>query len=125
LVLGLGVILLLDQLVLQTLATIQDLGRDYALSPHDEERQLKSIYAGRVTRGFYNLLETFVVFVALALALVVVGKAGGLGAWGAWVWLIGRILYVPAYIMGIPGVRTGLWSVSVIGLLMMLVDLFA
>ena len=125
LVLGLGVVLLIVQLVLHTLATISEHGRDYALGPHDETLQTKSIYGGRITRAFYNLLETFVVFAALALALVVTGKAGGLGAAGAWVWLLARVLYVPAYVLAIPGVRTALWTVSTIGVLMMLVDLFA
>jgi uncharacterized MAPEG superfamily protein len=123
-VLGLGIVLLVVQLVLHTLATISDHGRGYALGPHDETLRIKSIYGGRITRAFYNLLETFVVFAALALALVVTGKAGGLGAAGAWVWFSARVLYVPAYVVAIPGVRTALWTVSMVGVLMMLVDLF-
>ena len=123
-VLGLGIVLLLVQLVLHTLAIASEFGRDYALGPHDEAKEIKGLYAGRITRAFHNLLETFPVFVALALALPLAGKAGGLGAAGAWIWLAGRVLYVPAYAMALKGIRTALWSISVAGLVLMLVDLF-
>ena len=51
------------------------------------------------------------------------GRAGGLGAVGATIWIVARILYFPIYMMGVIYVRTALWSASVIGLLMMLVRL--
>ena len=120
-----GVILLLVQLVLQTIAGVSELGLGYAVSARDEGRQVKGVYAARITRAFYNLLETFVVFVALALALAISGKAGGLGATGAWVWFWARVVYVPAYAIGIPFVRTLVWTVSAIGLVLMLIRLFS
>ena len=124
-VLGLAVILLLVQLVLQTLAGVSELGLPYAFSPRDEGRIVKGTVPARVTRAFYNLLETFVIFAALALALAATGKAGGIGAAGAWIWLIARIVYVPVYAAGIPILRTGVWAISVIGLVLMLIRLFA
>ena len=124
-VLGLAVILLLVQLVLQTLAGVSELGLPYAFSPRDEGRIVKGTVPARVSRAFYNLLETFVIFAALALALAATGKAGGIGATGAWIWLIARIVYVPVYAAGIPILRTGVWAISVIGLVLMLIRLFA
>lgn len=123
-ILAWGVILLLVQLVLQTLATVGELGLGYAFSPRDEGRKVKNVYGARISRAFYNLLETFPVFVALALALVATGKDGGLGATGAHVWFWSRIVYVPVYAFGIPVLRTLVWTVSVIGLLLMLIALF-
>ncbi len=124
-VLAWGAILLLVQVVLQTLASVGEFGLGYALSPRDEGRAVKGVYGARITRAFYNLLETFVVFVALALALVATGKTGGLGATGAWTWLIARVVYVPVYALGIPALRTLIWTVSIIGLILMLIRLFA
>jgi uncharacterized MAPEG superfamily protein len=56
----------------------------------------------------------------MALALIATGQAGGLGAAGATIWILARIVYLPIYLMGVIYVRTGLWAISVIGLLMML-----
>ena len=57
----------------------------------------------------------------MALALIATGHTGGLGAVGATIWIVARILYLPIYVMGVIYVRTALWGVAVIGVLMMLV----
>ncbi len=123
-VLAWSVVLLLVQIVLQTLALSKDCGLPYAMTPRDEPPSALGTGGKRLTRALANLLETYPAFVALALALVVTGKAGGIGATGAWVWLIARVVYVPVYALGIPALRTGVWTVSIVGLVMMLVKLF-
>jgi uncharacterized MAPEG superfamily protein len=122
-VLGWSVVLLLVQIVLQAVSTY-DLG-PYLLGPRDDNRQSGNVWAGRLKRALENLLETYPAFVALALALAVTGKAGGIAATGAWVWLIARAVYVPLYAFGVPAVRTLVWVASIVGLLMMLVRLMA
>ena len=122
-VLGWSVVLLLAQVLLQAVSTY-DLG-SYLLGPRDDNRQSGNVMAGRLKRALENLLETYPAFVALALALAVTGKTGGIAATGAWVWLIARVVYVPLYAFGVPVVRTLAWVVSVVGLLMMLVRLVA
>ena len=122
-VLGWSVVLLLAQVLLQAVSTY-DLG-PYLLGPRDDNRQSGNVMAGRLKRALENLLETYPAFVALALALAVTGKTGGIAATGAWVWLTARVVYVPLYAFGVPAVRTLAWVVSVIGLLMMLVRLVA
>ena len=121
-VLGWSVVLLLVQVVLQASAGL-DLGPRYLFSPRDEKRESKVVVAGRLQRALRNFLETYPAFVALALALVVTGKAGGLGATGAWLWLVARVLYVAIYAAGIPVIRTIVWFASIIGLVLMLVQL--
>ena len=121
--LGWSVVLLLVQLVIHTLAAVGEFGLPYALTPRDEGRQLQGTMAGRLTRAFYNLLETFPAFLALALALAVTGKAGGMGALGAHLWFWARVVYVPVYAFGIPGLRTGVWGVSIVGIILMLIAL--
>lgn len=122
-VLGWSVVLLLVQITLQAVSTY-DLG-PYLLGPRDDNRQSGNVWAGRLKRALENLLETYPAFVALALALAVTGKTGGIAATGAWVWLAARVVYVPLYAFGVPAVRTLVWCVSVVGLLMMLVRLMA
>src|ERR1035437_10796827 len=86
LALGAVLVLLLLQLFLQSISSTVKMGGDYKAGPRDEARVLRGIFAGRADRAFRNLLETFPIFAALALALVVTGRNGGLGALGAQVW---------------------------------------
>jgi uncharacterized MAPEG superfamily protein len=120
--LGWSVVLLLVQVVLQASAAL-DLGPRYLFGPRDEKRESKVIAAGRLNRALKNFLETYPAFIALALGLIVAGKAGGIGATGAWVWLVARVVYVGLYAAGIPVIRTIVWFLSIVGLVMMLVRL--
>jgi len=121
-VLGWSVALLLLQIVLQA-GTSADLGPKYLFSPRDEPRESQSLLSRRLKRALANLLESYPAFVALALALALTGKAGGIGATGAWLYLTARIVYVALYAAGIPVVRTFVWLASIIGLVMMLIRL--
>lgn len=122
--LGLGAVLLLVQLFLQSISSTVEMGGDYKAGPRDEPRVVQGIFAGRADRAFRNLLETFPIFAALALALVVTGRNGGLGTLGAEAWVVTRVLYVPLYFIQIPYARSLVWLVSVLALAAMLVRLF-
>lgn len=117
-VLGWSALLLLLQVVAQATAS-SDLGPTYLFSPRDELRVSKVIVAGRLLRALRNLLETYPAYIALTIALVVEDKTGGIAATGAWLWLAARVVYVPIYAFGIPVIRTLVWLVSIVGLLMM------
>jgi uncharacterized MAPEG superfamily protein len=122
--LGVAVALLLVQLFLQSVSATVEMGGDYKAGPRDKRRELQGVFAGRAERAFRNLLETFPVFAALALALVVTGRNGGLGAMGAEAWVILRILYLPLYFIQIPYARSLVWFASMFALAAMLIRLF-
>ena len=122
--LGVSVALLLVQLFLQSVSATLEVGGDYKAGPRDEARVLEGIFAGRADRAFRNLLETFPVFASLALALVITGRNGGLGALGAEAWVVARLLYVPLYFIQIPFARSLVWFASIFALVAMLVRLF-
>jgi uncharacterized MAPEG superfamily protein len=123
-VLAWSVVLLLLQIIIQGTAAA-DLGSKYLLGPRDEKLESRNVLAGRLGRALQNLLETYPAFIALALALVVTGKAGGIGATGAWLWLIARVFYLVLYAVGIPVARTIAWLASIVGLLLMLIRLMS
>jgi uncharacterized MAPEG superfamily protein len=123
-VLAWSVALLLVHVVVQASAAV-DLGFSYLVGARDEKRLSRNLVAARLLRALRNFLETYPAFIALALALVVTGKAGGLGATGAWLWLLARVLYVALYAAGIPLVRTLVWTASIVGLVLMLVRLIS
>lgn len=116
-------------LVVQTLmpATMRYLGAGpgvrerlvVALGPRDEQPPL-SVLGGRAERALHNVQEAMPVFLTLALLHVVQRTTDELGTTGAAVFVVARAAYVPAYRAGIPGVRSTIWTVSWVGLAMMI-----
>lgn len=123
-VLGWSTALLLAQVIAQASAT-GDLGPKYLFSARDENRVSKSVVAGRLLRALHNLLETYPAFIALALALALTGKTGGIAATGAMLWIVARVVYVVLYAAGVPVLRTVVWLASIVGLVMMLIRLMS
>jgi uncharacterized MAPEG superfamily protein len=75
-------------------------------------------WAGRARRAHINMLESLVLFAALVLVAAVGQKTNSVTALGAQIFFWARLVYALIYVAGIPWVRTGVWGVSVIGLLM-------
>ena len=87
--------------------------RDEALPPPDP-------LVGRLARAQANFFETFPIMIA---AVLIVSAAGIADRWtgiGAWLWLGGRVAYLPLYALGVPYVRTLAWGVSLVGIVMVL-----
>ena len=118
--LAIAVVLLLVQLFMQSVSATMEMGGDYKAGPRDEPRALQGVFAGRAERAFRNLLETFPVFAALALALVITGRNGGLGATATEAWVVLRIIYLPLYFVQIPYARSLVWFASMFALVGML-----
>lgn len=118
--LGWSVILLLVHIGLQGQTATFRKGIGWNAGPRDEDRGPPGKLEGRAARALSNFQETYPAFVALALALAVTGRAGGIGATGAGLWFAARIVYLPLYLMGVPYLRSLVWLVSLAGLLMML-----
>ena len=121
--LELSVLLWVAHVVTQSETARAEFGLAYSFSPRDAQPPPNGLVWGRATRALHNYVENLGPFVAMALALIATGRTGGLGAVGATIWIVARILYLPIYVMGVIYVRTALWAVGVIGLLMMLVRL--
>ncbi|WP_372784577.1 MAPEG family protein [Phenylobacterium sp.] len=99
--------------------------RDFAwlAGPRDEARPVSGT-AARLDRALRNFLETFPLFAAALIACVVTQKLGTLTLYGAGLYVIGRALYVPLYASGVALVRTIVWTVSIVGLVMVIVAFF-
>ncbi len=118
--LELSVLLFIAHVVVQAVLAHAEFGEAYLLSPRDENRTVKGVLAARAERALANFVENYTPFVAVDLGLIATGQTGG---WGAVVWIVGRILYLPLYLAGIPVARTLAWLAAIIGLLMMLARL--
>ncbi len=73
--------------------------------------------AARFDRAGVNLQEALFLFLPLALLAEMQGAAA-LALQGAMVFVIARVIYVPAYIAGIPGLRSAVWMVGHVGIIM-------
>lgn len=119
--LGWSVVLFFAQIMLQAQTMTRDRGPEWNMGARDDAGKPLDPVAGRADRALANFKETYPIFIALTLGLAVSGRVGGIGAIGAWVWFVARIVYVPLYLRGVPYLRTACWMVSMVGLLLMLV----
>jgi uncharacterized MAPEG superfamily protein len=92
----------------------------YAVGPRDEPPAPLGRMGARFERAFVNYLETFAFFAAAVLVVTVLGRSTTNSAIGSQMYVLARAAYVPAYIVGIPFIRTICWTASMIGILMVL-----
>jgi uncharacterized MAPEG superfamily protein len=76
--------------------------------------------SGRLMRAQANFEETFPIAIVALLGVVVAQKTSATTALGGWIWLGARAVYLPLYWAGIPVVRTMVWTVALIGLIMVI-----
>ena len=114
---------LLQVAVAATMATAQR-GFAWGAGARDGDPKPLTPMAARLVRASANFLETFPFFAAAVLALAVLGRGSEQTALGAQVYFWGRVLYVPAYAVGVPMVRTLVWAGAMAGLVMVVLGLF-
>ena len=80
-------------------------------------------WAGRAERAHRNMLQSLVLFTALVLAAQVMSRLDATTALGAQLFFWGRLAYAAVYLIGLPWIRTGVWAVSIVGLVLIFVRL--
>ena len=113
----------LQLLTAATLSTLQRGGK-WSVSARDGVVSPLTGVPARMDRAFGNFMETFPFFAAAVLAVLVSGQSNETSALGAQLYFWGRVVYVPLYALGVPYLRTLVWTVSLIGLAMLLAALF-
>lgn len=98
-----------------------DFGVKYANSQRDQDPPPPNKWNKRGQKALSNFLETYAVFVALAVATELSGRSDNLTVWGAHMYFWARIAYLPAYFIdvGTLQLRSLVWVISLIGLLLM------
>ena len=97
-------------------------GLKWNTGPRDEPIVLTGV-AGRLERAFANFRETFPFFAALVVIDYLGGRLGTLTSIGALIYVVARAVYVPLYALGAPYLRSLVWVVSMVGILMLLAAL--
>jgi uncharacterized MAPEG superfamily protein len=75
-------------------------------------------WAGRARRAHVNMLESLVLFAALVLVAVAAQRTNSVTAIGAQLFFWARLVYAGVYLAGVPWLRTAVWSVAVVGLVL-------
>lgn len=75
-------------------------------------------WAGRAQRAHRNMLENLVLFAPLVIVAVLANRTNETTALGAQLFFWARLVYAFVYVIGIPWVRTAVWAVSVLGLIL-------
>jgi len=113
-------VLALVQIMLAAQLRTQETGLEYNMSARDGEAPPPRPITARLQRAQKNLFETLPLFAAAVLIADAAGAEGALTLWGCWLYLIARVVYLPLYAFGVPVVRSLVWAVSLVGLVMVI-----
>jgi len=80
-------------------------------------------WVGRAERAHLNVLQSLVLFAVLVLVAVVTNRTNDVTLLGAQLFFWGRVAYAAIYLAGLPWLRTLSWFVSVIGLVLIFLQL--
>jgi len=94
------------------------------LAGNREEMPALSNWKGRADRSYRNMREYLLLFAALVLVAHVANATSSLSALGAQIFLYARVVYAVVYLIGIPWLRTGVWAVSVVGMVLIAISIF-
>jgi uncharacterized MAPEG superfamily protein len=123
LMLALSVVLGFVHIIVSAIATTHQCGLKWNLSARDTPMPPLEVIAGRLQRALHNFLETFPLFAASVLIADATNRHGAMAVWGSQLYFYARVLYLPIYAAGLPVIRTVVWSVAALGILMVLLDL--
>lgn len=117
-----AVALCVAQMLVSVLLALPQVGLP-ALAGNREGMSALTGMAGRAIRAHYNMLENLALFAALVLVAAITGRANEMTALGAQLFFWARLAYAVIYLIGIPWLRTGVWAVSVAGLVLIFLQL--
>jgi uncharacterized MAPEG superfamily protein len=119
-ILALGALLLFVHIFIATRFKTAQYGRKWNVSARDDDLPEPNAMTGRTMRAQANFQETFPIAIVALLGVVIAGRTSQTSALGGWIWLGARVVYLPLYALGIPVIRTVVWTISVIGLAMVI-----
>lgn len=99
-------------------------GSKWNMGARDQKMPELTGVPARLDRAFQNFKETFPFFVAAIVITEFVSRTHGsqnmLSPLGAHLYFWARLIYLPLYAFGIPGVRTLVWLISIAGIFLVM-----
>jgi uncharacterized MAPEG superfamily protein len=122
--LALAVVLGLFQLMIAARTGNSQRGLKWNVGARDEPPPPVSPVAGRLERASRNFMETFPFFAVTVILLAMLNRHNWATVWGSEIYLAARLVYLPLYGFGVPGIRTLVWLVATLSIILLLVALF-
>ncbi|MDK3073375.1 MAPEG family protein [Sedimentitalea sp. JM2-8] len=107
------------QFAAYSIAANRQVGPKTALGPRDTPVQLTGM-AGRLQRAMNNHFEGLILFTIACTVITLSDQSTDLTAACAWTYLAARLLYVPAYALGLTPWRSLIWFAGFLATLLML-----
>jgi uncharacterized MAPEG superfamily protein len=121
--LALSIVLGLVQIVLASHAASLQRGYVWTASSRDEGVPALTRVGGRLARALQNFVETFPLFAAAVLIAHVAGRHSWMTEWGVHLYFWGRIVYLICYAAGVFLLRSLVWNVATLGIVLVLLSL--
>lgn len=121
-ILALSIVLGLVQIALASHAASLRRGYVWTASARDQAVPTLTGLAGRLDRALRNYIETFPLFAAAVLMAHIAGKHGWMTEWGAQLYFGGRVAYVALYAAGIFLLRSLVWNLATLGIILTLLS---
>lgn len=120
--LTLAALLQVVQYVLFAIPANIELGTGYTSSARDRppSREMSAM-TGRLIRAFNNHFEGLILFTIAVLVVTLSNQSTQTTQYAAYAYLAARVLYVPAYALGLRPWRSAIWFVGFFAILTMLV----
>ncbi|MDO5646714.1 MAPEG family protein [Paracoccus sp. (in: a-proteobacteria)] len=107
------------QIAVAGVAQNRDTGVDWNLGPRDRAPDLSPL-TGRLRRAVSNHFESLIFFTIAVVVVTQSGAASAITTMAAWLYLVARLLYLPAYAYGWKPWRSVIWAVGFGATLLML-----
>jgi len=120
LILALAAVLLVIHIQVAIRVKTKQYGIEWNAGPRDAEMPPPAPVVGRLERARDNFLETLPIAIIALFGVVLAEKTSQVTAVAGWTWLAARTLYLPLYWAGIPKVRTLVWGVGTLAILVVL-----
>ena len=119
-ILAWGCVLALVHIFAAVRVKTRQYGTKWNMGARDEVLPPPEPMVGRLARAQANFFETFPIAAAAILIAVLADETNEWTAIGAMIWLAARVIYLPVYALGIPKIRTLIFLISIVGILMIL-----
>jgi uncharacterized MAPEG superfamily protein len=110
------------QMLVAVIGTIYCLGIPKAAGNRERLPELPG-WAGRARRAHFNMIENMVLFAPLIIIADIAGRDNGMTELGAELFFGARLACAVLYVAGVPYLRTLAWTVSVVGLVLIFLQL--
>ena len=122
-ILALSIVLGLVQIVLASHAASLQRGYVWTAGSRDEAVPALTGAAGRLARALQNFGETFPMFAAAVLIANVAPTHSWMSEWGVQLYFWGRVIYLVLYAAGVFLLRSLVWNVATLGIVLVLLSL--